>query len=58
MDAVIEKECAFGMTFGMHHFEARGKSGNECAYESTMPYGKWSVSECIELLGHEDHDVA
>lgn len=50
IDAVIEREGAFGMTFDGHEFEARGKCGNECAYERTPPFGKWSFEECMRLL--------
>ena len=50
IDAIIEKENAFGMTFGPHEFEARWKCGNECAYQRNAPFGKWSFEECMELL--------
>ena len=50
IDAIIEKEGAFGMNFAGHEFEARYKCDNECAYERKPPFGKWSFEECLDLL--------
>lgn len=50
IDAIIEKEGAFGMVFANHEFEARYKCGNECAYERKSPFGRWSFQECLDLL--------
>ena len=50
IDAIIEKEGAFGMVFAGHEFEARYKCNNECAYERKSPFGKWSFQECLDLL--------
>jgi hypothetical protein len=51
IDAIIEKENAFGMTFCGKHFEARYKCGNECAYQSPGSEQDWTFEECMELLG-------
>lgn len=50
IDAIIEKEGAFGMAFAGHEFEARYKCGNECAYERKQPFGEWTFQECLDLL--------
>jgi len=51
IDAIIEKEGAFGMRFAdKYEFEARYKCDNEIAYQRNAPFGEWSLEECLELL--------
>lgn len=52
IDAIIEKEGAFGMRFAdKYEFEARWKCGNSIAYQRNAPFGRWTFEECLELLG-------
>ena len=50
IDAIIEKEGAFGMVFKGHEFEGRYKCGNDFAYQRNEPFEKWTFEQCLELL--------